>query len=91
VEEIFLNLERNNYFSDVMRITPGLGNKINDKWRAELNVSYHNVKEDIEDSFQNNNIVFRLRVFTSFKYILFNRIYLKLYFIHISRYLVFLQ
>jgi len=61
--ELFWNLDKSQAFNDVVRITPGIGYIANPKWRFELSLSYHRRKFELEDEFNTNDIVFRLRVF----------------------------
>ena len=39
--EFFFNLKEADRYNDVIRISPGLGYKFNDEWKAEFYVSYH--------------------------------------------------
>jgi hypothetical protein len=70
--ELFVNLQKAERFNDVIRISPGIGYKFSDEWRAEFYVSYHytyntaeytNNKADQQDG--SNDFVFRLRIFKS--------------------------
>jgi len=63
--EFFLNLQEANRYNDVIRISPGLGYKINDKWKAEFYISYHLSNNTSEDDDSTNDFVFRLRIFKS--------------------------
>lgn len=65
--EFFWNLDSSQSFSDVLRITPGIGYFANPKWRFEFSLSYHRRKFEIEDEFSTNDIVFRFRVFQNLK------------------------
>jgi hypothetical protein len=47
----------------VIRISPGLGYKLNDKWKAEFYVSYHLSNNTSEDDDSTNDFVFRLRIY----------------------------
>ena len=49
----------------MIRISPGLGYKINDKWKAEFYISYHLSNNTSEDDDSTNDFVFRLRIFKS--------------------------
>ena len=61
--EFFFNIATNNLFNDLIRITPGLGYKFNPKWKVEFSASYHRTRIDVDNPFETNDIVFRLRVF----------------------------
>jgi len=63
--EFFLNLKKADRFNDVIRISPGLGYKLNDQWKFELSVSYHNTLNTLETDNTSNDFVLRLRVFNS--------------------------
>ncbi|MDN3644098.1 DUF2490 domain-containing protein [Lutimonas halocynthiae] len=61
--EFFYNLQEANRYNDVIRISPGLGYKLNDKWKAEFYVSYHLSNNTSEDDESTNDFVFRLRIY----------------------------
>ncbi len=61
--EFFLDLKEANRYNDVIRISPGLGYKFNDKWKAEFYVSYHYSTDTSEDNDSTNDFVFRLRIY----------------------------
>lgn len=61
--EFFWNLATTSQFNDLVRITPGLGYHINADWRIEFDLSYHRNRDEAKESFETNDIVFRLRVF----------------------------
>lgn len=63
--EFFFNLKKADRFNDVIRITPGLGYKFNDEWKAEFYVSYHHSNNTSEDDTSTNDFVFRLRIYKS--------------------------
>ena len=58
----FKEAERDN---DVIRISPGLGYKFSDQWKAELYVSYHYTRNTTEQQDGSNDFVFRLRIYKS--------------------------
>lgn len=64
--EFFMSLDDGLYFNDVMRLTPGFGYDFSDQIRSEFQVSYHNSRNSASESFQNNDLVFRLRLFHIF-------------------------
>lgn len=61
--EFFFNLKKADRFNDVIRISPGLGYKFNDEWKAEFYVSYHHSNNTSEDDDSTNDFVFRLRIY----------------------------
>lgn len=63
--EFFFNLQKANRDNDVIRISPGLGYKFTDEWRAEFYVSYHHSTNISEDDDNSNDFVFRLRIYKS--------------------------
>jgi len=63
--EFFLNVEKANRDNDDIRISPGLGYKFNDQWKAEFYVSYHHSKNISETNDSSNDFVFRLRIYKS--------------------------
>ena len=52
-------------FNDVMRISPGIGYKLNEEWRFELYASYQNTLNTTEENNTSNDFVLRLRIFKS--------------------------
>ncbi len=63
--EFFVNLKKVDRFNDVIRVSPGLGYKLNDDWRFELYASYHNTLNTTEEGNTSNDFVLRLRIFRS--------------------------
>ncbi len=63
--EFFYNLKEADRYNDVIRISPGLGYKLNDDWKAEFYVSYHLSNNTSQDDESTNDFVFRLRIFKS--------------------------
>lgn len=63
--EFFFNLKQADRYNDVIRISPGLGYKFNDEWKAEFYVSYHYSNNTSEDDDSTNDFVFRLRIYKS--------------------------
>jgi hypothetical protein len=61
--EFFYNLEEADRFNDVIRISPGIGHKFNDEWRAEFYVSYHYTNNTTDQQEGSNDFVFRLRLY----------------------------
>ena len=63
--EFFYNLKEADRYNDVIRISPGLGYKFSDEWKAEFYVSYHLSNNTSEDDDSTNDFVFRLRIYKS--------------------------
>jgi len=63
--EFFFNLKKTDRFNDVIRISPGIGFKLNEEWRFELYASYHNTLNTTENDNTTNDFVLRLRIFRS--------------------------
>lgn len=61
--EFFFNLQEANRDNDVIRISPGLGYKFSDDWKAEFYVSYHHSTNISETEDNSNDFVFRLRIY----------------------------
>lgn len=61
--EVFFNLSEANQFNDVIRISPGLGYKLNNQWKAEFYISYHYTLKTTADDNSSNDLVFRLRIY----------------------------
>lgn len=61
--EVFFNLTEADQFNDVIRISPGLGYKFSDQWKAELFLSYHYTLNTTADENSSNDFVFRLRIY----------------------------
>jgi len=61
--EVFFNLSQADQFNDVVRVSPGLGYKFNNQWKAEFYVSYHYTLNTTSDDNSSNDLVFRLRIY----------------------------
>lgn len=61
--EFFYNLEAADRFNDLIRVSPGVGYKFSDEWRAEFYLSYHYTYNNTEEQDGSNDFVFRLRIF----------------------------
>lgn len=64
--ELFLSASEGLYFNDVTRITPGVGYDFTDQFSTEFHLSYHFSRNSGTDSFENNTLVYRLRVYFTF-------------------------
>ena len=63
--EFFFNLKKADRYNDVIRLSPGIGYKFNDEWKAEFYVSYHHSNNTSQDDTSTNDFVFRLRIYKS--------------------------
>lgn len=63
--EFFFNLKEADRFNDVIRISPGIGYKFSDQWRAEVCLSYQYTNNTTEADDGSNDFVFRLRLFST--------------------------
>ncbi len=63
--ELFYSFKETDRFNDKIRISAGIGYKLNTDWRFELLASYHNTKNTSEDNQTTNDFVLRLRLFKS--------------------------
>ena len=60
--EFFFNFKKTDRLNDVIRISPGIGYKLNDDWKFELYASYHNTLNTAEEYNTSNDFVLRLRI-----------------------------
>ncbi len=63
--EFFYSFQEADRFNDVIRISPGLGYKFSDDWKAEFYVSYHYTRNTTDLQNSTNDFVFRLRIYKS--------------------------
>lgn len=64
--EVFMSTGQGFYFNDVVRVTPGIGYDFTDQFSSEFQLSYHFSRNSSTESFENNDLVYRLRVFFTF-------------------------
>lgn len=64
--EAFVNLQKTDRFNDVIRLSFGLGYKINPRWKVEADLVYKRT-QDQGFNINSDNFLFRLRVFNTFK------------------------
>lgn len=64
--EAFVNLEKAELFNDVLRLSFGLGYKINPNWKVEADLVYKRT-QDQGFNINSDNFLFRLRLFNTFK------------------------
>lgn len=61
--EAFYNITNADQFNDVIRVSPGMGYKFNDQWKAEVFLSYHFTLNTTADENSSNDFVLRLRIY----------------------------
>jgi len=64
--EFFWNLKGTKQFNDKVRLLPGIGRDISPNWKVLLMVGWFYSKASAEDSFNSNEMLFRLRVYHTF-------------------------
>ena len=64
--EVFMSAGQGFYFNDVIRVTPGIGYDFTDQFSTEFHISYHYSRNSKTDDFENNDLVYRLRVYFTF-------------------------
>ena len=63
--ELFVNLKRADRFNDLIRISPGIGYRLDDSWRFEFYLIFNRTKNITETNNKSSDFIFRLRVFNS--------------------------
>ena len=63
--EVFVNLKRNERFNDLIRLSPGLGYKLDNNWKFELYLIFNSTKNITETNNKSNDFILRLRVFNA--------------------------
>ena len=61
--EFFYSFQEADRDNDVIRISPGVGYKFSDEWKAEFYMSYHYTRNTTETQDGSNDFVFRLRIY----------------------------
>ena len=61
--EVFVNLIKADRFNDVLRISPGIGYRLENDWRFELYVIFNSTKNITETNNKSSDFILRLRVF----------------------------
>jgi len=64
--ELFWNLIGTKQFNDAVRINTGIGYEFSPAFKLEFNLAYHYTRNTLEDEFDTNDAVFRLRLFHRF-------------------------
>ena len=50
-------------FNNVFRITPGLGYQFSKEWKAAFLIGYNRTRNGVDEQFQTNDIIYRLRIY----------------------------
>lgn len=61
--EVFVNLKKADRFNDLIRISPGIGYKLENGWRFELYLIFNSTKNITETNNKSSDFILRLRVF----------------------------
>ena len=61
--EVFVNLKKADRFNDLLRISPGIGYRLENDWRFELYVIFNRTKNITETNNKSSDFIIRLRVF----------------------------
>ncbi len=61
--EVFFNLKRAERFNDLIRLSPGLGYRLDNNWKFELYFIYNRTKNITETNNKSSDFILRLRVF----------------------------
>lgn len=61
--EIFLNIKRAERFNDLLRLSPGIGYKLQSGWRFELYTIFNRTRNITETNNKSSDFILRLRVF----------------------------
>ncbi|MBT8298431.1 MAG: DUF2490 domain-containing protein [Maribacter sp.] len=66
--EIFANLKKSDRFNDLLRLSPGIGYQLKNKWRIELYLIYNRTKNITETTDKStNDFIMRIRVYNGEK------------------------
>ncbi len=61
--EFFFNLKKADRFNDVIRLSPGIGYKLDNNWKFELHAIFNSSKNLTETNNNSSDFILRLRVF----------------------------
>lgn len=61
--EVFFNLKKANRFNDVLRISPGIGYRLENDWRFEMYVIFNRTKNITETNNKSSDFILRFRVY----------------------------
>ncbi len=65
--EVFFNLKRAERFNDLIRLSPGLGYRLDNNWKFELYFIFNRTKNITETNNKSSDFILRLRVFNGTK------------------------
>ncbi|MDG3582379.1 DUF2490 domain-containing protein [Galbibacter pacificus] len=65
--EFFFNIKSSKQINDIIRLSPGVGYVVDPTFKIQFNISYHYTKQEFEELVRTNDIIFRLRVYKTFK------------------------
>lgn len=61
--ELFFNLKKADRFNDLIRLSPGIGYKLDNNWKIEMYVIFNRTKNLTETNNKSSDFILRLRVF----------------------------
>mgnify|MGYP000843863566 CR=1 FL=1 len=61
--EFFFNLNKADKFNDIIRLSPGIGFRLNDQWKFEFYGMYNNTQNANNSTSSTNDFIFRLRIY----------------------------
>ena len=61
--EVFATVINTNQFNDLLRVTGAIGRNFNDEWSAQFDLGFFLTRQTVENKFQTNDIIFRLRAY----------------------------
>jgi len=61
--EVFFNLKKADRFNDVLRISPGIGYRLENDWRFEMYIIFNRTKNITETSNKSSDFILRFRVY----------------------------
>jgi hypothetical protein len=65
--KFFWNLIGTKQFNDKVRITPGIGYQASPEWKVAFLLGYNYSRNDVNEEFHTNDIIYRLRVYHTIK------------------------
>jgi len=65
--EIFFNLKRAERFNDLLRLSPGIGYKLENGWRFELFTIFNRTRNITETNDKSSDFILRLRIYSANK------------------------
>ncbi|MGB5382527.1 MAG: DUF2490 domain-containing protein, partial [Lutimonas sp.] len=61
--EFFFNIDKTNSYNDIIRLSPGIGYRLNDEWKFELYGMYSNTQNANNNTSSANDFIFRFRIY----------------------------